>query len=171
MRKLIVLSKDYENQYEKYINRFQNLKMEIDIANRRTLSFDAYLNLLQQNASFETNNTIVRDVFFLLVNGDIIGVMDFRYNLDAHYNQSRGNIGIEILPEFQKQGHGKWLLQQAIKIARERGMQKLLLVCDEENIASEELILSCGGLYEDTRKGKNENVKRFLLETDKKREA
>lgn len=44
-------------------------------------------------------------------------------------------------------------------------MEKLLLVCDDDNYASEKVILRHGGVYEDTRFDPEEavNVKRYWI--------
>ena len=43
-------------------------------------------------------------------------------------------------------------------------MKKVLITCDEDNIASEKVILSANAKFEDIRNVDDENKKRFWIE-------
>ena len=47
--------------------------------------------------------------------------------------------------------------------AKEKGLQKLLVTCNEKNPASEKVILKCGGVYESTLPVEESRIKRYWI--------
>ena len=50
------------------------------------------------------------------------------------------------------------ILKEGVILARSSGFKRLLLVCDDDNIASEKVILKNGGQYENTLFDPDEQV-------------
>ena len=57
------------------------------------------------------------------------------------------------------------MLRQSPDIGRSMGYDRLLLVCDDDNLTSERGIQKCGGVLEDIRFGPDDqvNVKRYRI--------
>lgn len=108
----------------------------------------------------------VQEAFYLCYDGpDLVGVLNLKFTLTPFLLNYGGHIGYAVRPSRQGQGLATQMLRQSMDIARGMGMEKLLLVCDDDNIASEKVILKNGGQYEDTRYDASEsvNVKRYWL--------
>lgn len=108
----------------------------------------------------------VQEAFYLCYDKDeMAGVLNLKFTLTDYLLNYGGHIGYAVKPSRQGQGLATQMLRQSMDIARGMGMEKLLLVCDEDNIASEKVILKVGGQYEDTRYDAEEavNVKRYWL--------
>ena len=62
--------------------------------------------------------------------------------------------------------YGTEILAQTLRIAREPGFHRLLCVCDEDNYASEKIILKNGGVMENTLYDPEEavTVKRYWID-------
>lgn len=167
MEKLIHLTKEHEKAYFKFISYTTAEDIVPWAAHLGDLTFDAYLVKLKQ---YEEGLDIPEDkvsatTLFYLKDDEIIGAIDIRHKLNAHLLQSGGHIGYGIIPPMRHQGYATKMLKEGLKYAKSIGLDKVLVVCDEVNTASEKTILKCGGVLEDKRQGKNEIVKRFWITT------
>lgn len=57
------------------------------------------------------------------------------------------------------------MLRLNIQNAREMGIEKLLVTCEETNIASEKTILANGGVFEKTVEADGSIMKRYWIDT------
>lgn len=167
MGELIHLTKEYETAYYKYISFSTAEDIVPWAAHLGDLTFDQYLVRLEQFSKGINmpDDKVPATTLFYLEDGEIIGAIDIRHRLNDHLLQSGGHIGYGIIPPKRKQGYATEMLREGLKFAKSIGLDKVLVVCDEVNLASERTILKCGGILEDTRQGKNEIVKRFWIET------
>jgi predicted acetyltransferase len=59
-----------------------------------------------------------------------------------------------VRPSRRAQGHASRALALAVRRCAELGIDRVLLTCDEDNLASARTIERNEGVYEDTRNGK-----------------
>ncbi|HRD61898.1 MAG TPA: GNAT family N-acetyltransferase, partial [Nocardioides sp.] len=85
---------------------------------------------------------------------EVVGFLALRHRLTAWLLEEGGHIGYAVRPSRRGQGHASRALALAVRRAAELGLDRVLLTCDEPNIASARTIESNGGVYEDTRNGK-----------------
>lgn len=69
------------------------------------------------------------------------------------------HIYYEIQSEFRMKGYGKQILKLGLDEARKIGLKKVILSCNDTNIASQKIIESNGGMLID----KKENTKGELI--------
>jgi predicted acetyltransferase len=108
----------------------------------------------------------VPDSTFWLVAEDkrIVGAVNIRHGLTEKLMNCGGHIGYGIRPSERGKGYATKLLALALEEARQLGIHKALVVCDESNIASERTILRNGGLEDTSFVEENGNVvKRFWI--------
>ena len=86
--------------------------------------------------------------FWLMDGDEWIGKLTLRTNINAKYLHAGGHIGYEIRPSKRGRGYGTILLRMGLEIARERGLERVLLTCDETNIGSRKVIENNGGQLE-----------------------
>lgn len=88
--------------------------------------------------------------FWLMDGDEWIGKLTLRTTINARYLHAGGHIGYEIRPSKRRHGYGTTLLRMGLEIARERGLHRVLLTCDETNIASRKVIEKNGGQPENS---------------------
>ena len=94
----------------------------------------------------------------------IVGMIDIRHYLNDFLKQFGGNIGYSVRKSERNKGYAKQMLKLALEKCRDLKMKKVLITCDEDNIASEKVILSANAKFEDIRCIDGENKKRFWIE-------
>ena len=86
--------------------------------------------------------------FWLMEGDEWIGKLTLRTTINAQYLHAGGHIGYEVRPSKRRSGYGTALLRLGLEKARERGLQRVLLTCDETNIGSRKIIEANGGQLE-----------------------
>ena len=94
----------------------------------------------------------------------IVGMIDIRHYLNEYLTQVGGNIGYSVRKTERNKGYAKQMLKLALGKCRDLKMKKVLITCDEDNIASEKVILSANAKFEDIRSADGENKKRFWID-------
>ena len=94
----------------------------------------------------------------------IVGMIDIRHYLNEYLTQVGGNIGYGVRKTERNKGYAKQMLKLALEKCKELKIKRVLITCDEDNIASEKVILSANAKLEDIRNVDGENKKRFWIE-------
>ena len=94
----------------------------------------------------------------------IVGMIDIRHYLNEYLTQVGGNIGYSVRKSERNKGYAKQMLKLALEKCKELKIKKVLITCDEDNIASEKVILSANAKLEDIRNVDGENKKRFWID-------
>jgi predicted acetyltransferase len=82
------------------------------------------------------------------VGGEIVGRSSIRHELNAFLAHEGGHIGYCVLPSARGCGYSTVILRQSLSIARNLGINRALLCCDDDNIVSARTIERCGGLLD-----------------------
>ena len=94
----------------------------------------------------------------------IVGMIDIRHYLNEYLTQVGGHIGYGVRKTERNKGYAKQMLKLALEKCKELKIKKVLITCDEDNIASEKVILSTNAKFEDIRCIDGENKKRFWID-------
>ncbi len=86
--------------------------------------------------------------FWMMEGEQWIGKLTLRTTLDERHLHAGGHIGYEIRPSRRRSGFGTTLLRLGLEKARQRGLFRVLLTCDETNLASQKVIENNGGQLE-----------------------
>src|SRR3569832_418771 len=89
--------------------------------------------------------------FWLVDQGNYIGRVSIRHTLNEDLLNLGGHIGYDIRPSKRSLGYGTKILELALPKAKELGIEKVLVTCDETNIPSRKIIEANGGVLEDKR--------------------
>ena len=94
----------------------------------------------------------------------IVGMIDIRHYLNEYLTQVGGNIGYSVRKTERNKGYAKQMFKLALEKCKGLKIKKVLITCDEDNIASEKVILSANAKFEDIRNVDGENKKRFWID-------
>ena len=100
------------------------------------------------------------------VDGEVVGRSSIRYELNDWLAAWGGHIGYAVRPAFRRRGYAVEILQQSLIEAREHGVQRALVCCDDANLASAAVIERCGGVLEDVREsdGMHPRSRRYWID-------
>ncbi|MFT4286753.1 GNAT family N-acetyltransferase [Nocardioides sp.] len=92
---------------------------------------------------------VVSDCYWVAEQAAVIGFLMVRHSLDNEFLRTQGgHIGYSIRPSYRRQGHASRALGLALDRARELGLDRVLLTCLLDNLASARTIESQGGVFE-----------------------
>lgn len=113
-------------------------------------NFREYLNFLEagKTVTVLTDGDIPTTVFYAFVDNNIIGKVHIRHRLHSQIERLSGHIGYSIHPDYQRKGHGTEMLRLALNICRQFGLERVLLICDQNNVGSIKVIKKNGGILD-----------------------
>jgi predicted acetyltransferase len=114
--------------------------------------FPSFVRRLQaqarQNGAGLPPNYIADTDFWLIDGEEFIGRLSLRPKLNEILLKLGGHIGYQVRPSKRCMGYGKAQLGLGLQKAREIGLKRVLVTCDENNIASQKVIEYHGGQLE-----------------------
>jgi predicted acetyltransferase len=88
-----------------------------------------------------------------VVGDDLVGRVSIRHELNEFLTNFGGHIGYGVRPAHRRRSYASEILRQALIIARGEGIDRVLVTCDDDNVASAKVIERHGGVLEDVRSG------------------
>lgn len=151
--KLIEPTLVMEKEYNNYIDEWDKSGEEIvPLASRRSIV--GYENLINCWKEQSTNKAyeegfVPASLYFLIdENMRIYGSLHIRHELNDFLLNYGGHIGYGIRPSERKKGYARKILSLSLLIVRKMGINKALITCNKDNIASAKTILKNGGVLE-----------------------
>lgn len=89
--------------------------------------------------------------WWIVEDGNYLGAITLRHALNDKLLEGGGHIGYGVRPSARGRGVASWALGQVLDRARARGMDRVLVTCDDDNVASRKTIERNGGELEDVR--------------------
>lgn len=82
----------------------------------------------------------------------LVGFLALRHRLNDWLLEQGGHIGCSVRPSRRREGHAAAALALAVsRRAPELGLDRVLVTCDVDNVASAGTVLAAGGVQEDVR--------------------
>ncbi len=100
------------------------------------------------------------------VNGEIVGRVSLRFELNEYLTERGGHIGYGVAPAHRRKGYATEILRQALVVIRAEGVDPVLVACDDDNVASSRTIERNGGVLESIAPpnyGEAESVRRYWI--------
>lgn len=144
----------FSNYYLEYVtDTLKHNHLYLDLYELGYSDYEAYINKLrmQREGKCLPEGWAPSHTLFLVDNNDIKGVIRIRMNLASEFLQKYiGHMGYDIKASERGKGYGREILSLGLLKAKELGLQEVLILCSEENIASRKIIEQHEGQFEST---------------------
>lgn len=118
------------------------------------LSLDDPLGLVRRLEEFSRGERLPRGLvasttWWLVRDGvRVLGESRLRHSLTPGLEHEGGHIGYIIRPAERQRGYGTRILALTLEQARERGLSRVLVTCNSDNVASARIIRKNGGQFD-----------------------
>ena len=153
-------SMDRKDEIIEYLNEFALYHSDLNGAGSLDKIFEGltFLEALKRCLNMEDEEYArkmrrCQSKTFLLIreNDDrIVGNINIRWNLTEQMKQFGGNIGYSIRATERRKGYNKINLYLGLMEAQKLGLDRVMLDCDVNNVASDKTMQSLGGILERT---------------------
>ena len=149
----IKLVEPCEELREAYIEYVQELKAAEEeftpwVLERPAGDFNSLVRWIkEQSKGIGIKDGFVAHSTFWLVgsNGQILGVTNLRHELTDHLRHEGGHIGYSVRSSERGKGYATLMVKLVLDKARELGLERVLITCDKDNLASARVIQKNGG--------------------------
>lgn len=97
------------------------------------------------------DDIVHNDLYWIVDDGEVVGFLSFRHELNDHLREVGGHIGYSVRESRRRQGYASAALRLGLDRAREIGLERVMVTCDDDNIGSFRTIESAGGMLQDVR--------------------
>jgi len=97
-------------------------------------------------------------------NGSVIGMSRLRHALTPFLTEKGGNIGYYVRRAERGRGLGTALLAGTLALARELGLERVMIAAYADNEPSLRVIEANGGVLEDEREADDHRYRRYWIE-------
>lgn len=164
---LVLPSCEYEQSYCEYIIELgdeERYPFPLDFEHS---DFTALLKRLDEfaNGINIPDGFVPSSTYWLVEDGEIIGVSNLRHYLNERIKNCGGHIGLGIRPSCRGHGIGNKLMAFTIHEAQKRGIGEIHIHCRRNNEASVRMIISNGGVLDSEIKDLESGavVQRYVL--------
>ncbi len=132
-----------EYMQEHYDNKESSISASLGLL---ASEYADWVEKIQRNA-FEGDEQWGKSLLYLCFdNNKLIGLLSIRYELPEKLIERYGNIGYGVRPSERNKGYATTMLCYALSVCNEKGMDKVLLGCYKDNLASAATIKKNGGI-------------------------
>lgn len=159
----------HENEIERICKEYEEVKDDYNGAFflKNITDYKKLVKELEDSSNgIVANKNYVPGTCFVALNEEnkIVGVGSLRHCLNENLKKHGGHIGYSVVPSERKKGYGTEILRLLIEEAKKLGIEKILVTCDEDNIASKKVIEKNGGVLENKVNEGNRVTLRFWIE-------
>lgn len=150
-------SEKYKQTYLEALEELRNDKEELSYIPKERETFPQFIERLHNNAKGKDlpEGWVPDSTYWLIDNDQFIGRVSIRHVLNKALSKVGGNIGYDIRPSMRKMGYGFKILEYALVKAKEIGLEKVLVTCNDDNIGSKKIIEKNGGIFQDSIQNEN----------------
>ena len=151
---LVKPSSKYKDSFLEALDEYKAENREYYVKlNKENLqnNFDSYISSLnnQTNGKNLPKGYVPHSTYWIIdQNNTFLGRLDIRHKLTENLILDGGHIGYDIRPSARNKGYATEALNLSKEKAKLLGLNKIILTCDEENIASQKVIEKNRGTLE-----------------------
>ncbi len=146
---------------EHYDNNETSISASLGLS---TSEYSDWVETIQRNAMVGDEFWGKSLLYLCFDNSNLIGLLSIRYDLPESLTKKYGDIGYGVRPSERNKGHATIMLRHALSVCREKGMDKVILGCYKDNMASAATIKKNGGvLIEENDNNKEGKISQYYL--------
>lgn len=150
----------FEKARQEFFRADPDFSFEVDRTPGR--SYSEYLKRL---AEIEAGRNIPEGYvaatsFYAFLGEECVGRVAIRHSLTAALMHVGGHVGYGVVPSFRGRGFATQMLKFALGVCRDLKIHRVLLTCDDSNVASARTIEKCGGVLENVIESGTEKAKK-----------
>lgn len=135
-----------EYMQEHYNNDELEIHANLDFS---SCEYTSWLEMIHKNA-LTGNDEWGKSLLYLCFDDNkLVGLLSIRYDLPQTLSKIYGDIGYGVRPTERNKGYATAMLKYALDICKEKGLDKVLLGCYKDNLASVATIKKNGGVLVD----------------------
>ncbi len=163
---LVVPAPHYEASFREYLTELGNEERYPFVLDLDSTDFTAYLKQLDDlsKGHWVPEGGVPSSTYWLVKGETLVGVANLRHYLNDNIAHIGGHIGLGIRPSYRGKGLGSLLLGKTLEIARSRSINPVHIHCYTNNLPSNGMIMSVGGVLESTVCVGNTQVSRYMVE-------
>ena len=113
-----------------------------------TGNIDEFLAHLDTQENDPPRLMVPGTMFFLVEGEEILGVCEIRHFLNSGLLKYGGHIGYGVAPKHRGNGYAAKMIEMSMPLLKQLQLDKVLLCCVSDNVASARSILNAGGVLE-----------------------
>lgn len=158
--------KDEIMDYKKeFIENQDNMYGTAGLRNAKT--FDEWYDGFCDNLREETvrKGLVQATTYMAISNNDdrLVGMINIRHRLNDSLLSVGGHIGYSVRNSERQKGYATEMLRLALKKCKELGLERVLITCDKDNIASAKTIINNNAILENEIQEEYTIVQRYWI--------
>lgn len=105
--------------------------------------------LLADTSAELDDDHVHNDLYWIVDDREVVGFLSFRHDLNEWLREAGGHIGYSVRASRRRQGYASSALRLGLERAREIGLDRVLVTCDDDNVGSFRTIEGAGGVLQD----------------------
>lgn len=142
-----------EYMQEHYANKEKSISASLGLS---AMEYTDWVEKIQRNASVGDKEWGKSLLYFCFDEDRLIGLLSIRYELSEKLTEIYGEIGYGVRPSERNKGYATTMLGYALLVCKEKGMDKAVLGCYKDNLASARTIQKNGGVLVEENDNYNE---------------
>lgn len=126
--------------------------------------FQYYMDNLELK---EARDGLVPDSTFFCLDEErdiFVGAVNIRHYLNDALLQTGGHVGDGVRPSERRKGVATQMIAMALEECRKLGIDRVLMICDKENIGSAKSIQKNGGILENEMVVNGKEIQRYWID-------
>lgn len=148
--RLVKPSIEYKDTFIAGLKEFQaeGLPWVMDInLEHLNQNFTAFVESeLKKKTLWTKDKPVDQTELWAIADGVYVGRIAIRHRLNEDLKVMGGHIGYDTVPRFRGRGVASTMLKLALPVARDLGLNKALLTCNDDNVQSIRVIEKNGGV-------------------------